>query len=104
MWMGILRRVCRALFRVEVTGLAHIPAQDGMLIIANHESALDGLLLGLFIPKRAIFVVHEDSRRQVFFSIVFETHAAFVGKSCQPICHASGHTSLARRGKCGHFS
>ncbi len=69
MWMGILRRLCRGLFRVQVTGLAHVPKQEGVLIIANHESSLDGLLLGLFIPKRATFVVHEDSRRHALFRL-----------------------------------
>ncbi len=29
-----------------------------LLIIANHESFLDGLILGLFLPVSATFVVH----------------------------------------------
>jgi acyl-[acyl-carrier-protein]-phospholipid O-acyltransferase/long-chain-fatty-acid--[acyl-carrier-protein] ligase len=54
----LLRAICKIVFRVKVNGLENIPSQDRLLIVANHESFLDGLLLGLFIPKRATFVVH----------------------------------------------
>ncbi|MFT7228224.1 MAG: acyl-[acyl-carrier-protein]-phospholipid O-acyltransferase [Methylophilaceae bacterium] len=54
----LLRLICKISFRVEVYCLENVPKEDGLLIIANHESLLDGLLLGLFIPKRATFVVH----------------------------------------------
>ena len=58
-----LRLLSRLLFRVQITGLEHIPPANTpngkkLLIIANHESFLDGLLLGLFLPIRATFVVH----------------------------------------------
>lgn len=54
----LLKAICKLVFRVEVKGLAHVPTNDRLLIIANHASFLDGLLLGLFLPKRATFVVH----------------------------------------------
>jgi acyl-[acyl-carrier-protein]-phospholipid O-acyltransferase/long-chain-fatty-acid--[acyl-carrier-protein] ligase len=55
---AILKFVCRIVFRVQVTGIENMPDQSKLLIIANHESFLDGLLLGLFLPIRATFVVH----------------------------------------------
>ena len=58
MLASILRFISKILFRVEVRGLENMPAEDRLLIVANHESFLDGLLLGLFIPKKATFVVH----------------------------------------------
>lgn len=54
----ILRSICKIIFRVKVNGLENVPKEDRLLIVANHESFLDGLLLGLFLPKRATFVVH----------------------------------------------
>lgn len=60
MVVSVLRGLCRLLFGVRVTGLQHIPKEDRLLIVANHESFLDGLLLGLFLPKRATFVVHSE--------------------------------------------
>lgn len=58
MLASILRSVCKVIFRVKVHGLEHVPDHNRLLIVANHESFLDGLLLGLFLPKRATFVVH----------------------------------------------
>jgi len=55
---GLLRLLSKLLFRVEVSGQANIPNAAKLLVIANHESFLDGLLLGLFLPFRATFVVH----------------------------------------------
>jgi acyl-[acyl-carrier-protein]-phospholipid O-acyltransferase / long-chain-fatty-acid--[acyl-carrier-protein] ligase len=54
----LLRGICKIVFRVKVHGLEHVPEENRLLIVANHESFLDGLLLGLFLPKRATFVVH----------------------------------------------
>ena len=54
----ILRLLCKGLFRVKTTGLEFVPSQGKTLVIANHELFLDGLLLGLFLPVRATFVVH----------------------------------------------
>lgn len=60
---SLLKLICRVIFRVDVAGIANIPkpnanGQNKLLIIANHESFLDGLLLGLFLPIPATFVVH----------------------------------------------
>lgn len=54
----LLRLLCRMLFRVEIHGTANLPETRKLLAIANHESFLDGLLIGLFLPFRATFLVH----------------------------------------------
>ncbi|MCL2307794.1 MAG: bifunctional acyl-ACP--phospholipid O-acyltransferase/long-chain-fatty-acid--ACP ligase [Proteobacteria bacterium] len=60
----LLRALARLLFRVRVQGSKEIPtvgAGHPLLIIANHESFLDGILLGLFLPiKNPVFVVHTE--------------------------------------------
>jgi acyl-[acyl-carrier-protein]-phospholipid O-acyltransferase/long-chain-fatty-acid--[acyl-carrier-protein] ligase len=58
MLISLLKLICRIVFRINVSGISNIPKQGKLLIIANHESFLDGLLLGLFLPIRATFVVH----------------------------------------------
>ena len=55
---SLLRLISKILFRVQIRGLENLPAENRLLIVANHESFLDGLLLGLYIPKKATFVVH----------------------------------------------
>ncbi len=67
MFANILRLISKMLFRVEVRGLENVPNEDGLLIVANHESFLDGLLLGLFIPKKATFVVHTTVLKNWWF-------------------------------------
>ena len=60
----LLRVLARMLFRVQVQGGKEIPAVGighPLLVIANHESFLDGILLGLFLPVRnPVFVVHTE--------------------------------------------
>lgn len=54
----LARALLRLLFRVEVIGTEHfrcLPAR--VVIIANHVSLLDGVLLAVFLPFRATFVI-----------------------------------------------
>lgn len=67
MIVNLLRFVCKMLFRVKVIGDANIPLHKKVLVIANHESFLDGLLIGLFLPFRATFVVHTTSAKYWLF-------------------------------------
>jgi acyl-[acyl-carrier-protein]-phospholipid O-acyltransferase/long-chain-fatty-acid--[acyl-carrier-protein] ligase len=53
-----LLRLC---FRVEVRGVEHFAAAgDRVLIIANHVSALDAVLLSAFLPGNILFATHAD--------------------------------------------
>ena len=54
----LLRLLLKTLFRVEVEGDRNVFGDPRTLIVANHESFLDGLLLGAFLPVDALFVVH----------------------------------------------
>ncbi|HRD35146.1 MAG TPA: bifunctional acyl-ACP--phospholipid O-acyltransferase/long-chain-fatty-acid--ACP ligase [Rhodocyclaceae bacterium] len=64
-----LRTVCSILFRVRVEG--SVPPPGGrLLIIANHESFLDGLLLGLFLPLEPVFVVHTTVIKNPMFRLI----------------------------------
>ena len=66
---SLLRGVARVLFRVRLEG--RMPAPTGrLLVIANHESFLDGLLLGLFLPLNPVFVVHTTVVKNFWFRLV----------------------------------
>ncbi len=45
-----LSTLFRLLFRVKVNGFSGKVDSSRLMIIANHESFLDGLLLGLYLP------------------------------------------------------
>lgn len=66
----MLKALFSLLFRVRVHGL--LTAQsERLLIVANHESFLDGMLLGLFLPVDPVFVVNtEISRRPLFRAVL----------------------------------
>jgi len=67
---AVLRILLQLLFRVRITGMDKNINTKHLLIIANHESFLDGLLLGLFLPFNPVFVVHTGVTRIWFFRIV----------------------------------
>lgn len=67
---SILRLLAGVLFRVRLQGDLGAVHADRLLIVANHESFLDGLLLGLFLPLDPVFVVHTGVARSWYFRLV----------------------------------
>ena len=65
----LLRTVATLLFRVRVSGALPTETQR-LLVVANHESFLDGLLLGLFLPLDPVFVVHTGVVRNPVFRLL----------------------------------
>src|SRR6266436_9588919 len=63
----LFRVLLRPLFRVELSGDAREFANERTLIVANHESFLDGVLLGGFLPVGATFVVHSQVVSKWYF-------------------------------------
>ncbi|MCK5898167.1 MAG: 1-acyl-sn-glycerol-3-phosphate acyltransferase, partial [Methylococcales bacterium] len=55
----ILTALLRIIYRVEVHGLENYhQAGDRVLIVANHSSFLDPLLLGVFLPDKITFAIN----------------------------------------------
>ncbi|QBZ82040.1 Bifunctional protein Aas [Hydrogenovibrio crunogenus] len=73
----ILLKLC---YRVEISGLEHYHKLDlsgePMLIIANHTSLLDGLLIGSFLPGQTAFMIDETHTRKWYekFLLSFVDH------------------------------
>jgi acyl-[acyl-carrier-protein]-phospholipid O-acyltransferase/long-chain-fatty-acid--[acyl-carrier-protein] ligase len=83
MFKLLLRIILRPLFRVSVSGDPGVFANDRTLIVANHESLLDGLLLGAFLPVDAVFVVHAQVLAKWYFRwfLSFVPHLAVESSS-----------------------
>ncbi len=69
----LLRPLFRLLFRVRMTGVdVKTLSAPRLLIVANHESFLDGVLLGLFLPVNPVFVVHTWVGRYFWFRLALK--------------------------------
>lgn len=66
----LLRVLTHLFFGVRISGDARVFQAERLLIVANHESFLDGLLLGLFLPVDPVFVVHTGVARNFFFRLL----------------------------------
>ncbi len=54
---SILKTLLRIFFRIRLSGDCAPLAAGGALVLANHDSLLDGVLLGLFLPRRPIVIL-----------------------------------------------
>ena len=65
MLRGILVSLLELFFRVEVRGLEHVRAAgDRVLVVANHVSFLDAVLLAAFLPDKLTFAVNSHIARK----------------------------------------
>jgi acyl-[acyl-carrier-protein]-phospholipid O-acyltransferase/long-chain-fatty-acid--[acyl-carrier-protein] ligase len=80
-----LRFVMKALFRVEVSGDMTAFDNPRTLIVANHESFIDGLLIGLFLPVDAVFVVHSQIADRPLFRLLLRFVNHLVVDSTSPL-------------------
>ena len=62
---SMLRFIFRILYRVRITGLEHFErAGERVLIVANHTSFLDAVLLVLFLPGKLTFAINSRMARR----------------------------------------
>jgi acyl-[acyl-carrier-protein]-phospholipid O-acyltransferase/long-chain-fatty-acid--[acyl-carrier-protein] ligase len=56
---SLVRGILRLLYRVEVEGAENMPKPgERAVVVVNHVSWLDGLLLAVFLPGKPVFAVH----------------------------------------------
>lgn len=64
MFKAFIRWCLRNLYKVEVHGSEHLTGfGDGAMIVANHTSLLDGVLLWAFVPKTLTFAINTNIAR-----------------------------------------
>lgn len=65
----ILLLLCKVLYRVEIKSANPNFDVARLVVVSNHESLLDGLLLGLFLPINPVFVVNTQIARFSLFRL-----------------------------------
>ncbi len=72
-WRSLLRAIFELLFKVKVSGAQNVKrAGKNVLLVANHTSLLDGLLIAAFMPYDVTFAINTEwSKKKVmkFFSL-----------------------------------
>ncbi len=82
----LIRSLLSLFYRVEVNGLEHYRAAGKrVLIIANHTSFLDGLLLGSFIPDRISFAINTQISKMWFSRLISPFVNLFVMDPTNPL-------------------
>jgi len=66
----LLRGLARLLFRLEVDAREADFKHERLLVVANHQSFLDGLLIGLFLPIDPVFVINTAIARRWYFRVL----------------------------------
>jgi acyl-[acyl-carrier-protein]-phospholipid O-acyltransferase/long-chain-fatty-acid--[acyl-carrier-protein] ligase len=66
----VLKIFFQLLFRIHTSGFDKPLNTEKLIVIANHESFMDGLLLGLYLPFDPVFVVHTGVTRSRFFRLI----------------------------------
>ena len=71
MLRGVLKFFLKLFYRVEVSGLEHFEAAGNrVLIVSNHTSFLDGMLLACFLPKRLSFAINTQISEQWYSRLI----------------------------------
>ena len=66
----------RALYRLQVSGMEHLPAEGAALVVCNHVSYMDPLILAAVIPRPARFVMYHRIYRIPLLHWIFRTARA----------------------------
>lgn len=86
MFKLLIRSVLSLFYRVEVKGLEHYKAAGKrVLIVANHTSFLDGLLLGSFLPDRISFAINTQISQRWFSRLIAPFVNFFVMDPTNPL-------------------
>lgn len=91
--------LARALYRVRSRGAQHIPASGGALLIANHLSYVDPIVLQLACRRRIRFIGFHGLTRHWFFELCLRWSGALLISSSRPMDGIKGAVKALRAGE-----
>jgi acyl-[acyl-carrier-protein]-phospholipid O-acyltransferase/long-chain-fatty-acid--[acyl-carrier-protein] ligase len=81
---GIVKMVGRLVYRLRISGKTNIPEKGGALLVANHVSYLDFMIIVCSVPRYASFVMNSDVYNKPHLKWLFK------GLHCIPISPRGG--------------
>jgi acyl-[acyl-carrier-protein]-phospholipid O-acyltransferase / long-chain-fatty-acid--[acyl-carrier-protein] ligase len=100
----LLRSLLTFLYRVEVKGLEHYEkAGDRVLIIANHQSFLDALLIAVFLPEKPLFAINTHIAKRWWMRPFLSLANCFPLDPTNPMATKSLIDEMKRNRKCVIF-
>ena len=82
----LLRCLLRLLYRVDVKGMEHYhEAGNRVLIVANHTSLLDGLLLYAWLPETPTFAINTEIAQKKTFKFFLMFVDLFIMDPTSPL-------------------
>lgn len=91
--------LARVLYRVRSRGAEAFPASGGVLLIANHISYVDVVVLQLACPRPIRFVGYKGLRRNPFFNWVFDLSGCISVSPEQPMEGMRAAMKALKRGE-----
>lgn len=94
------RTLARTLYRVDISGSAAIPAEGGVILVANHESLFDPWLLALATPRPVRYMAKSELWRYPLVGRALEAFGAFpVERGAGDATAISNAAEFLRRGE-----
>lgn len=85
---GLVRFIGRALYRLRVRGVKNIPSNQGALLVANHVSYMDFVLIVCSVPRFVRFVMNADVFKKPGLKWLLN------GLNCIPISPRGGNNNF----------
>jgi 1-acyl-sn-glycerol-3-phosphate acyltransferase len=74
---GIARLLATLMFEMRVYGLENVPRRGGVLLISNHQSYLDPVLLATFVRRQISFLAKSELFENKYFGWLIRSLHAF---------------------------
>jgi 1-acyl-sn-glycerol-3-phosphate acyltransferase len=117
MWYWILKAILivlgRLFFRIKVEGLQNIPRKSNFIIVSNHASFLDPLLIMAFVPQKihciALRILYKMTRIKWFLYMVEALPSGRISRKAAHLLQHDKNVGLfpeggvSRDGKLGEF-
>ncbi|MCL2202694.1 MAG: 1-acyl-sn-glycerol-3-phosphate acyltransferase [Defluviitaleaceae bacterium] len=90
---GVLWFLFRLLFRMRISGLAHVPKEGPFILCANHIHLFDGPAMLAFSPRRLALMAKKELFRKKILAAIFRAAQVFpVDRAATADMEAYRHT------------